>query len=101
MAELRFSWSRLRGIGIGYAMAEAAKVNADAVLDAGEDAGLALACLQSGAKRVEFSGPEPVARKLAEIAVQLGVEFARDTDLKPNKALSRADERSEDPEGAG
>jgi hypothetical protein len=76
MAELRFSWSRLRGVGVGYAMAEAAKAGADAVLDAGEDAGLALACLHSGAKRVEFCGPEEVAVKLAEIARQLGVEFS-------------------------
>jgi len=76
MKERRYSWTRLRGIGVGFAMAECARSGEAAVLDAGEDAGLALACLQSGAKKVLFSGPAPAAEKLAQIAEQLGVQFS-------------------------
>ena len=77
---LLFSWASLRSAGIGYAMAIVAKARATypqiackSVLDAGEDAGLALAALKSGADMVRFSGAPALARKLSQIAQQLGV----------------------------
>ena len=77
---LIFSWARLRAAGIGYAMAVTAKARAAhphvpvlSVLDAGEDAGLALAALKSGADLVLFSGQAQTAGKLSQIARQLGV----------------------------
>jgi hypothetical protein len=79
---LFFSWARLRAVGIGYAMAIVAKAKAAnptakclSILDAGEDAGLALSALKSGADRVRFSGAPQVAAKLAQIADQLGVSL--------------------------
>ena len=45
------------------------------VLDAGEDAGLALAALKAGADKVRFSGAPQMARKLAQIALQLNTSF--------------------------
>lgn len=80
--QLLFSWATLRSAGIGYAMAATAKARADhpgavclCVLDAGEDAGLALSALRSGADKVRFSGAPELAEKLAQIADQLDVEF--------------------------
>jgi len=77
---LMFSWASLRAVGIGYAMAIVAKARATypsiaclSVLDAGEDAGLALSALKSGADMVRFSGAPQIAQKLAQIARQLGV----------------------------
>jgi hypothetical protein len=77
---LMFSWSSLRSVGIGYAMAIVAKARATypqiackSVLDAGEDPGLALSALKSGADMVRFSGAPQLARKLSQIALQLGV----------------------------
>ncbi|HMA50893.1 MAG TPA: hypothetical protein VKP60_14135 [Magnetospirillaceae bacterium] len=77
---LMFSWASLRAAGIGYAMAIVAKARATypqidckSVLDAGEDAGLALSALKSGADMVRFSGAPALARKLSQIARQMGV----------------------------
>lgn len=78
--KLTFSWARLRAVGIGYAMAIVAKARAAypqasclSVLDAGEDAGLALSAMKSGADLVLFSGAPQLTSKLAQIAAQLGV----------------------------
>ena len=77
---LMFSWASLRSAGIGYAMAIVAKARATypqiackSVLDAGEDAGLALSAMKSGADMVRFSGTPPLAQKLSQIARQMGV----------------------------
>jgi hypothetical protein len=77
---LMFSWASLRSVGIGYALAIVAKARAaypqiacTSVLDAGEDAGLALCALKSGADMVRFSGAPQLAQKLAQIARQMGV----------------------------
>ena len=79
---LTFSWAMLRAAGIGYAMAMVAKARAEhpkttglSVFDVGEDAGLALSELRSGADLVVFSGRPEVAVKLAEIAGKMGVAF--------------------------
>jgi hypothetical protein len=77
---LLFSWANLRAGGIGYAMAIVAKARAAypkiaciSVLDAGEDAGLALSALKAGADKVRFSGAPQLAQKLSQIARQMGV----------------------------
>ncbi len=79
---LLFSWASLRSAGIGYAMAIVAKARAAypqiaclCVLDAGEDAGLALSALKAGADKVRFSGAPQLAQKLAQIALQLNAGF--------------------------
>jgi hypothetical protein len=78
--QLLFSWASLRSVGIGYAMAIVAKARATypqiaclSVLDAGEDAGLALSALKAGADKVRFSGAPQLAQKLSQIARQMGV----------------------------
>ncbi len=78
--QLLFSWVSLRPVGIGYAMAIVAKARATypqitclSVLDAGEDAGLALSALKAGADIVRFSGAPQLARKLTQIATQMGI----------------------------
>jgi hypothetical protein len=80
--QLLFTWARLKAAGIGYAAAIIAKARAanpgakfQTILDAGEDAGLALAALKSGADLVRFSGTPQVAAKLSQIAAQLGVSL--------------------------
>lgn len=77
---LMFSWASLRSAGIGYALAIVAKARATypqiackSVLDAGEDAGLALSAMKSGADMVRFSGAPALAQKLSQIARQMGV----------------------------
>ena len=61
--------------GAGYLMAvieQAGADRAEAVIDCGEDAGIALAALRGGWKRLLFSGRQDVFIKLARIAEQQG-----------------------------
>lgn len=61
--------------GVGYLMAVIDQAGADrceAVIDCGEDAGIALAALRTGWKRLLFTGREEVCVKLAQIAEQQG-----------------------------
>ncbi len=61
--------------GAGYLMAvieQAGADKAEAVIDCGEDAGIALAALRGGWKRLLFSGRKEVFIKLAQIAEQQG-----------------------------
>ncbi len=63
--------------GVGYLMAVIEQAGADrceAVIDCGEDAGLALAALRTGWKKLLFSGRRDVRAKLAQIAEQQGAE---------------------------
>ncbi len=63
--------------GVGYLMAvieQAGADKAEAVIDCGEDAGLALAALRAGWKKLLFSGRRDVCAKLAQIAEQQGAE---------------------------
>ena len=63
--------------GVGYLMAVIEQAGADkhaAVIDCGEDAGLALAALRTGWKKLLFSGRRDVCAKLAQIAEQQGAE---------------------------
>jgi hypothetical protein len=49
-----------------------------ALLDCGDDAGAALAAIRSEVEGVLFTGRPDVARRLADIACQHGVQFLRD-----------------------
>ncbi len=61
--------------GVGYLMAVIEKAGAPAaIIDCGEDAGIALAALRAGWKKVLFSGRKDVRAKLAQIAKQQGAE---------------------------
>ena len=63
--------------GVGYLMAVIEQAGADrcaAVIDCGEDAGLALAALRTGWKKLLFSGRRDICVKLARIAEQQGAE---------------------------
>lgn len=59
--------------GVGYLMAVIEQAGADrraAIIDCGDDPGLALAALRTGWKNVLFSGRKDVRSKLAQIAEQ-------------------------------
>jgi hypothetical protein len=49
-----------------------------AVLDCADEPGTALAALRAGVKHVRFTGPEPVRRRIAEIAAALGAAIEND-----------------------
>ena len=73
-------------------------VAVSAVLDCGDEAGTVLGALRAGIKRVRFTGPAPIAERLAAIAAQLdatiesgATEVALDLlDIGDPAAASRA-----------
>lgn len=61
--------------GVGYLMAvieQAGANKCEAVIDCGDDAGIAMAALRAGWKRLLFTGRRDVCVKLAQIAEQQG-----------------------------
>jgi hypothetical protein len=66
-----------------------------AVLDCADEAGTALAALRAGIKQVRFTGPDPVRRRIADIAAALGAAVESDPVVG---ALDLLDRR--DPKGA-
>ena len=61
--------------GGGYLRALCDEVAHELVIDCGDDAGLVMAALREGCRRLAFSGSEEVAQKLADMAGQLGAEL--------------------------
>jgi hypothetical protein len=52
--------------GVGYLKALSDLVGHEVVIDCGEDAGLVMAALRTGCRRLAFSGPAAVSERLAE-----------------------------------
>ena len=65
--------------GVGYLKALGDEVGHELVIDCGDDAGLVMAALREGCRRVAFSGSEGIAQKLADMAGQLGAELRHET----------------------
>ncbi len=65
--------------GLEYLKALGEAVNHEVLIDCGEDAGLVMAALRIGCKKLVFSGPPEIARKLAEMAEQTGARLLVET----------------------
>ena len=65
--------------GVGYLKALGDEVGHELVIDCGDNAGLAMAALREGCRRLAFSGSAEVAQKLADMAVQIGAELRHET----------------------
>ncbi len=65
--------------GVGYLKALGEAVDHELVVDCGDDAGLVMAALRTGCRRLVFSGDEVIARKLVDMADQLGVRLDHET----------------------
>lgn len=63
----------------------------EAVLNCGADAGAAMAALRSGWTRIDFSGPPPVRRKLADMAKRAGAALV-DAPEAPDIVLAVGDD---------
>jgi acyl-CoA reductase-like NAD-dependent aldehyde dehydrogenase len=58
--------------GVGYLKALGDEVRHELLIDCGADAGLVMAALRTGCRRIAFSGSAEVGRRLADMAGQLG-----------------------------
>jgi hypothetical protein len=61
--------------GVGYLKALGEQAGQELVIDCGDDAGLVMAALRTGCRRLVFAGSEEMRRRLGEMAEQLGAEL--------------------------
>jgi hypothetical protein len=78
--------------GVGYLKALGELVGQEIVIDCGDDAGLVLAALRTGCRRVAFAGPAAVSQRLAEMAAQLGAWYRHETQVPHVLCLSPDDD---------
>ena len=73
--ELRSAPDAAAYAGVGYLKALGDLAGQELRIDCGEDAGLVMAALRTGCRRLAFSGRADLALRLADMAAQLGAEF--------------------------
>jgi len=73
--ELRSAPDAAAYAGVGYLQALGAAAGQELLIDCGDDAGLAMAALRSGCRKLVFSGGRASAGRLAEMAAELGAEL--------------------------
>jgi hypothetical protein len=61
--------------GVGYLQALGEQAGHELLIDCGDDAGLVMAALRTGCRRLVFSGSEEIWRGLHDMAGQLGAEL--------------------------
>jgi len=71
--------------GVGYLQALGRACGRALLIDCGEDAGLVMAALRTGSRRLVFSGDPATAGKLRDMAEQVGAELRHETG--PGEAL--------------
>jgi hypothetical protein len=88
--ELRSAPGAAGYAGVGYLRALGELAGQELLIDGGDDAGLVMAALRTGCRKLAFSGPAELAMRLADMAAQLGAEFRHETappaclDLTPD-----------------
>jgi hypothetical protein len=78
--------------GVGYLKALGDLVGHEIVVDCGEDAGLVMAALRTGCRRVAFAGPAAVSQRLAEMAAELGAWYRHEVRAPRVLCLSPDDD---------
>ena len=75
--ELRSAPDAAGYAGVGYLAALGAAAGQPLLVDCGEDAGLVMAALRAGCRKLAFSGPPELSQRLAEMAAQAGAELVQ------------------------
>lgn len=77
--ELRSAPGAAGYAGVGYLKALGDQVGHDLLIDCGEDAGLVMAALRTGCRRIAFSGSEELRRRLSDMAGQVEATLVTET----------------------
>jgi hypothetical protein len=64
--------------GVGYLKALGDALGQELMIDCGDDAGIAMAALRTGCRRLGFSGGADLATRLSEMAAQVGAEVVHE-----------------------
>lgn len=73
--------------GVGYLHALGEALDHELLIDCHDDAGLVMAALRSGCRKLVFSGTPDQHRRLAEMAVQVGAEVRCESATVPGARL--------------
>ena len=65
--------------GVGYLKALSDQVGYELLIDCGDDAGLVMAALRTGCRRIAFSGSDDLGRRLSEMAEQMDATLVLET----------------------
>lgn len=90
--ELRSAPGAAAYAGVGYLKALSDAVDHELMIDCGADAGIAMAALRTGCRRLSFSGAEDVARRLSEMAEQLDAVVLHETTAPATLELLPGDD---------
>ena len=61
--------------GVGYLKALGEALGHELVIDCGDDAGLVMAALRIGCRKLAFAGGAELSQRLGDMAAELGAEF--------------------------
>ena len=78
--------------GVGYLRALGEAAGHELLIDCGDDAGLVMAALRTGCRRLAFSGPAAVSQRLAEMAAQVGAWYRHEGQAPGVLCLSPDDD---------
>jgi len=78
--------------GVGYLKALGDALGHEIVIDCGDDAGLVMAALRTGCRRLAFSGKAAVSQLLAEMAAEVGAWYRHETRVPRVLCLSPDDD---------
>jgi hypothetical protein len=90
--ELRSAAGAAGYAGVGYLKAFGDAVGHELLIDCGDDAGLVMAALRTGCRRVAFSGSQELGRRLADMAQQLGAVLVVETQAPEGVMLQPEDD---------
>jgi hypothetical protein len=79
--ELRSAPGAAGYAGVGYLQALGEQAGQELVIDCGDDAGLVMAALRTGCRRLVFSGSEEIGRRLGDMAEELGAELVAEAHV--------------------
>jgi hypothetical protein len=78
--------------GVGYLKALGDAVGHELLIDCGDDAGLVMAALRTGCRRIAFSGSVEQARRLCDMAGQLGATLVVEAEAPDMVMLQPEDD---------
>jgi len=78
--------------GVGYLKALGDALGHEIVIDCGDDAGLVMAALRTGCRRLAFSGPAALSERLADMAAQQGAMYRYEEPRRDVLLLSPEDD---------
>ena len=90
--ELRSAPGAAAYAGVGYLKALGDEVGYELLIDCGDDAGLVMAALRTGCRRIAFSGTAELGRRLADMAAQLGAALVVETQAPQTVMLQPEDD---------